>query len=192
MVGWSVTVSLFLLAVACRTEPTVEPVVDRSSPLGQSSTALPAPIDADGDGYAIEQDCDDGDPAVHPGASERCNDRDDACDGGTDELAVSTVDGTAYPSLAAALAGAPEHSEIVVCPGTYFGPFSVPRAMVVASRDGAASTVLDGQGRYRAMAIRADGVEVRGFTITPDERTPRRGYRKLCAVCRPHFRARAY
>lgn len=38
------------------------------------------PGDEDGDGYLAE-DCDPADPAVHPGAPERCNGRDDDCDG---------------------------------------------------------------------------------------------------------------
>ena len=43
-------------------------------------------IDHDGDGYGIGpgcnvQDCDDADPAVHPGAEEQCGDKDLNCDG---------------------------------------------------------------------------------------------------------------
>lgn len=44
--------------------------------------------DADGDGFFARprgSDCDDGDPAVHPGAAEACNGRDDNCDGAADE-----------------------------------------------------------------------------------------------------------
>jgi hypothetical protein len=47
--------------------------------------------DADGDGYSPEGgacgpiDCDDTNPAVHPGAPEVCNGRDDNCDGVIDE-----------------------------------------------------------------------------------------------------------
>ena len=42
--------------------------------------------DYDGDGYSeYDGDCDDSDPAVHPGARERCNGVDDDCDGQTDE-----------------------------------------------------------------------------------------------------------
>jgi hypothetical protein len=41
--------------------------------------------DADGDGYDTETDCDDADPAVHPGAEERCDSADNDCDGEVDE-----------------------------------------------------------------------------------------------------------
>ncbi len=43
------------------------------------------PTDADGDSYTVDVDCDDEDPAVHPNATEVCNDFDDNCDGITDE-----------------------------------------------------------------------------------------------------------
>jgi hypothetical protein len=45
-------------------------------------------VDADGDGYNADVDCDDDEPSTHPGADELCNDRDDDCDGDVDEDAV--------------------------------------------------------------------------------------------------------
>ncbi|MFN8546138.1 MAG: putative metal-binding motif-containing protein [Candidatus Binatia bacterium] len=53
--------------------------------------ASPRCTDADGDGFSPEGgpcgpvDCDDAAPAIHPGAAEQCNGRDDDCDTLTDE-----------------------------------------------------------------------------------------------------------
>lgn len=43
------------------------------------------PVDLDGDGSPAAVDCNDADASVHPGASERCNEVDDDCDGLADE-----------------------------------------------------------------------------------------------------------
>jgi len=48
-------------------------------------TGPPISQDADQDGSTSAEDCDDSDPAVHPGADELCNDVDDDCDGVIDE-----------------------------------------------------------------------------------------------------------
>jgi surface antigen len=45
------------------------------------------PVDRDDDGWADDEDCDDDDPLVFPGATEICNDRDDDCDDRVDEEA---------------------------------------------------------------------------------------------------------
>lgn len=49
--------------------------------------------DADGDGWTTtEGDCDDGDPAIHPGASEVCDGVDNDCDNWIDEQGVTVYD----------------------------------------------------------------------------------------------------
>jgi hypothetical protein len=55
-------------------------------------------IDLDGDGHRAEEDCDDEDPAVHPGADEVCNGIDDDCDGFVDDADPGVEGGsTFYP-----------------------------------------------------------------------------------------------
>jgi hypothetical protein len=72
-------------------------VVRRGAAPDQASRLEPAPSahggcqDRDGDGYglgcALGPDCNDLDATVHPGAGERCNFRDDDCDGVVDDFA---------------------------------------------------------------------------------------------------------
>jgi hypothetical protein len=60
-----------------------------------------AHTDADGDGYSAAEDCDDHDPAVHPGAVEICDARDDDCDGAVDEDLLPDLDGDGFGDAAA-------------------------------------------------------------------------------------------
>jgi hypothetical protein len=99
---------------------------------GESSSALQACSPPSG--YAAQPgDCDDADPAVHPGAEETCNGMDDDCDGETDDSFVTTwyrdddgdgwgvtehaVEGCAQPSGHVGQAGDCDDADPAVNPG---------------------------------------------------------------------------
>ena len=46
-------------------------------------------FDEDGDGYFSDEDCDDQDAQIHPGATELCDALDNNCDGQVDEGVLS-------------------------------------------------------------------------------------------------------
>ncbi len=52
-------------------------------------------VDGDGDGTPNGPDCNDADPAVHPGTTEQCNGVDDDCNGQTDEVCGGSGGGSA-------------------------------------------------------------------------------------------------
>ncbi len=52
----------------------------------KDDTGLP-PVDGDGDGYSVLDDCDDAEVAINPGAEELCDGIDNNCDGDEDDAA---------------------------------------------------------------------------------------------------------
>lgn len=85
---WLLGLTGGLFAASCGGGPLKAPersLEDSGAPAADSAQ----PVDADGDGFVAAEDCDDRNPEVFPGADEVCNERDDDCDGETDEgLAV--------------------------------------------------------------------------------------------------------
>ena len=81
--------SLVLTLVACD-----KPIAETGDAAVDTDTGVTVPIDADEDGYDVDDDCDDGNSAVFPGAEELCNGEDDNCNGVADE-GFSDVDGDA-------------------------------------------------------------------------------------------------
>jgi hypothetical protein len=67
---------------------------------GADTGPIDTVADADGDGFDAESDCDDADPAIHPDASEVCDEVDNNCDGFIDEGLTNTyymdADGDGY------------------------------------------------------------------------------------------------
>jgi hypothetical protein len=90
-----VIATLLLALSACRTDPE-KPDTDTLPP----DDTGPDVVDADGDGYGTDEDCDDGDAAVHPGAEELCDGLDNDCDDEVDEGVIGTFhadgDGDGY------------------------------------------------------------------------------------------------
>jgi hypothetical protein len=95
-----------LLAVACGEPDKPEdtgPPADSETP----EDSAPLPVDADGDGIPVGEDCDDTDADSYPGAEELCDGRDNDCDGEADEGLETTAfpdrDGDGYGDDAEAL-----------------------------------------------------------------------------------------
>ncbi|MCP4809296.1 MAG: hypothetical protein GY913_12040 [Proteobacteria bacterium] len=85
---------LLLIALfGCRNKDYV-PAGDSSEPGATDSSPPdsepPAEVDADGDGFNEDDDCDDNDSRTYPGAEERCDEVDNDCDGDIDEDVQST------------------------------------------------------------------------------------------------------
>jgi hypothetical protein len=52
---------------------------------GGDDDSTPAPVDADDDGFTVDEDCDDNDPQAAPGLEEVCDGIDNNCDKRVDE-----------------------------------------------------------------------------------------------------------
>jgi hypothetical protein len=72
------------------------PVSEDTGPIGNdTSDPGDSAVDADGDGYTDDVDCDDDEALVNPGAFERCDGVDNNCDGEIDEGLIRTY----FPDL---------------------------------------------------------------------------------------------
>jgi hypothetical protein len=155
----------------------------------------PPPVDEDGDGVTADEDCDDGDATVYPGAAELCDGKDNNCDGRFDIDDDDDEDGIAdcedycpvYASPlspgdgrridpigtiqeAVDMAGASGCNEVRAYQGTYYENVNWNGWPVNAeSLSGPDITVIDGQALDSVVAFETDEGEdarIYGFTLT--------------------------
>lgn len=131
--------------------------------------------DCDHDGVPAGPDCNDLDAGQNPNAYEVCDDLDNNCDGVTlvqsATLIRPSVPPVNFDSVQAAIDAASEVDEVVLCSGTYPGPFHVARDLTLSGgSQTAAEVVLTGDGGDGPVLAVTGGAApslvVRGLTVT--------------------------
>ena len=121
--------------------------------------------DADKDGFLSDEDCNDQDPDVFPGAPELCNDGRLTDCNRKDETGAITLRDEAYTNLQEALDDANEGDEILLCPGTYPGNFTGSTPVTVRGLEGADATIIDGENNEGTTFIVRSGTTLNGLTV---------------------------
>ncbi len=83
-VSWTVLTGLWLMVTACG-PPTIEEATETPEPTPEASPTFDPGIDVDGDGYGVNEECDDNYDETYPGAEEVCDGRDNDCNGKVDD-----------------------------------------------------------------------------------------------------------
>jgi predicted outer membrane repeat protein len=156
-------------------EPKPEPETETGTGEQTSETwtdTTAALRDDDGDGVLAVYDCDDQDPEVYPGATERCDGVINDCDAGVgpdDGVALYTpAEGEAIGLDLVGLAGLPvemelEQGRLELCGGTYFARLTVRGPIEIVGYRGA---TLDGGSLRQPIIAQGDGVVLRDLTFT--------------------------
>ncbi len=162
--------------------PSTSPALETPTPgSGDDDTAAstpPAETDHDQDGWTdcawttedTPCDCDDQDPAVHPGALETCNSRDDDCDGRTDNrIFLGEDEEDLFSTVQAAVDAAQDGDTIhLACPGVYKGNVGVSgKSLTVQGGARWDETVLEGDGTGSTVQVQdAASLTLEALTIT--------------------------
>lgn len=159
-----VPVLLFVALLGCNGDgkdtDTTDPPTDTTTETGTP----PPPNDDDGDGFSADEDCVDADPLSYPGADERCDGRDNDCDGSPDEPTqlVTVTDGESFATIAEALAAAPDDGTITICGGTYPEAVEIDRSVTVIGID---LPTIDAGGIGPAFDITGGTVRLEGLRM---------------------------
>ncbi len=143
--------------------------------------------DADGDGFGADDegvcgaetgfapargDCDDADPAVHPGADDEPGDgKDSDCGGDDGPQPHAGLSARSFPTLQEAILAAAGGDTVWVGPGAYLEAdvTLAGRTITLASTHGPEATVIDAQRRGRVLFVgsgEGPGTTISGFTLT--------------------------
>lgn len=156
---------LFLSAAACTADSLAPADPIERTPNDPTDPEPPIAVDADGDGWSVDVDCNDGDETVWPGAPDVCGDDRVTDCGRTSDDGLVTVDGTAtFDDLSPALEAAVAGSEVRVCAGIWRGPFEATVPIRLVAHGDASTTILDGLAIGTTLSV-TGGTEVVGFTI---------------------------
>jgi predicted outer membrane repeat protein len=122
-------------------------------------------IDQDQDGFSEEEDCDDDDPSVYPGAPDVCgDDKVTDCERISDDGLV-TLDGTqGFDSLQVALDSASPGSELLLCGGIYPGTFQASVPVHLVAYTDSEDTILEGLGSGPVLSLPGDS-SLEGLTV---------------------------
>ena len=135
------------------------------------------PVDADGDGFESDEDCDDSDPFVNPDAVEICNGNDDDCDEDVDE--ECTECDRLVPdddvTVAGAIDSAVDGDTVCVRPGDYAESIDFGgKQLHLRGLAGVEETTLSGDGTTSVVTFaqgEGPGCILEGFTISGGEGT---------------------
>ncbi|MEL6349609.1 MAG: MopE-related protein [Myxococcota bacterium] len=110
-------------------------------------------------------DCDDTQALRNPGLPELCDGLDNDCDGVINDAGAISRNIQRFESFAAALAGASDGDELIVCQGTYNENIVIDNHITIRAIDGVENTIIEGTGDGSVITANGTPVSLIGLTI---------------------------